>query len=317
MNIGVIGVGGVGGYFGGKLAYYLEQSASEAAIYFVARSKHLEEISHHGLILSTFSEGEMVCRPTLATEQISKLPLLDVCFICVKGYDLHNALKQIKPKITDETMIIALLNGVDIYDRIRAVIQNGIVFPACVYIGTHIESPGNVVQHGGNCTILLGPDPQNPTHYPEELLALFTSANIKFSWTNNSSEEIWSKYLFIASLALVSASENKTFGQIREDQKLRLTMQRIMAEVVAIAEKKGVHLPETIVEDSLQKLMNFPYETKTSFQRDFEQSDKPDERELFGDTIVRMGEELGVPTPTAKHVNEQLNICNQKAERKT
>ena len=118
MNIGVIGIGGVGGYFGGKLTQLLKDD-KDLKIFFIARTQHLNEIKKNGLILDT-EEGITTCIPTLATDDISELPQLDFCLICVKSYDLKNILIQLKPKIADNTMILPLLNGVDIYERVKS-----------------------------------------------------------------------------------------------------------------------------------------------------------------------------------------------------
>ncbi|MDW7649919.1 MAG: 2-dehydropantoate 2-reductase [Bacillota bacterium] len=307
MKIAVIGVGGVGGYFGGKLASHAEQYPSEnTEVYFVARNEHLKAIKKNGLTVRTADEGEFVARPALATDCLAELPLLDVCLICVKGYDLPGVLHELKGRIQPDTKIIALLNGVDIYDRIRSVITDGITYPACVYIGTHLEKPGMIVQNGGSRTILLGEDTGHPGIFPRATLKLFAAAKISFSWCENPFTEIWTKYIFIAAFGMVTASENKTFGQILADRECSETVRAIMQEIVEIAKMKGIDLPAGIVADSMQKANNFPYETKTSFQRDFEQSGKPDERELFGDTIIRLGEAYRVATPTTQAVNEKL-----------
>lgn len=305
MKIGVIGVGGVGGYFGGKLAILVEQLRA-TEVFFVARNQHLDEIKKNGLIVRTADQGQFVAKPTLITDSIDDLPPLDFCLISVKGYDLPGVLNDLKNKIRPDTKIIALLNGVDIYERIRAVISDGILYPACVYIGTHIEKPGIIAQSGGSCTILLGQDPEHPDD-SQSILKLFEAANIKYKWCADPFTEIWTKFIFIAAFGMVTASENKTLGQILEERKLCVTVQTIMQETVEIARLKGIKLPADIVFASLQKAKNFPYETKTSFQRDFELNHKPNEKELFGDTIVRLGKALGVDTSTTKVVNDKLN----------
>jgi 2-dehydropantoate 2-reductase len=308
MNVGVIGVGGVGGYFGGKLTKLSEKMVNQdLRIFFIARNKHLEEIKSKGLMLSTVDEGEFFCKPTLATDNFDDLPELDICLVCVKVFDLNNVLKAVESKIKNKTFIIPLLNGVDIYERIRKIIAKGILYPSCVYVGTHVERPGKITQNGGSCTILFGQDPQYPDVSPERVLELFSDANIKYKWCDDPYQEIWSKYIFISAFGMVTASENKTIGQIFESKELSNTVKSIMAEIVEVAGKKGVKLPLNIIEDSFQKGKNFPYETKTSFQRDFEQKDKFDERDLFGNTIIRLGQANDVETPITKLVNDKLN----------
>ncbi|MHB8127194.1 MAG: 2-dehydropantoate 2-reductase [Desulfitobacteriaceae bacterium] len=312
MNVGVIGVGGVGGYFGGKLAKLLDQNANiDLKIYFIARNEHLEEIKKNGLILSTVDEGEIICRPTLVTDKFDELPGLDLCLICIKSYDLNNVLKSIKSKIKDTTDIIPLLNGVDIHERIRAVIPNGIVYPSCVYVGTHIERYGKVVQNGGSCTILFGKDPQYPSVVPQRVFDLLNAGNIKYKWHDDPYQEIWSKYIFISAYGMITTSENKTLGQILESKEQSDMVISIMNEIVEITKKQGINLPVNIIKESFEKGKNFPYETKTSFQRDIEHKDRLNERDLFGDTIIRLGESLGVETPTTKLINDKIKLYKQ------
>lgn len=130
MDIAVIGIGGVGGYFGGKLSQ-IRQIDPQLNIFFIARGQHLKAIQEDGLLLDA-DEGKIVCKPTKAIENISELPQLDYCFICVKGYDLGNMLIQLKEKISASTVILPLLNGVDIYERIRKVRRGIFILPVCI-----------------------------------------------------------------------------------------------------------------------------------------------------------------------------------------
>lgn len=177
-NIGIIGVGGVGGYFGGKLCRLLH-IRDDCTVSFIARGEHLRAIQASGLLLHCENDGELLCRPSLATDDFRKLPPLDLCLICVKEFDLAPALSCLNPAINNQTIVVPLLNGVDVCARIRHVIDNGIVLPACVYVGTHIERPGKVTQKGGACRILFGPDPLHPDFVPDQIIRLFDEADIK------------------------------------------------------------------------------------------------------------------------------------------
>lgn len=303
MNIAVIGVGGVGGYFGGKIAA-LRNLRSDLNVYFIARNRHLAQINERGLLLDT-DEGEIIVKPTMATDDISSIPEPDLCLICVKGYDLNNVLIQLQPKIRDKTMILPLLNGVDIYQRIRSVIENGVVFPSCVYVGTHIETPGKVTQRGGNCKIHFGKDPQNGYVDPA-IFDLFKESGIAYNWTETPYVEIWSKFMFIAAFGLVTADSGKTLGEVMGSEELSGLVKSVMEEIYNIALKTGVNLPQTIIAESYAKGHIFPYELKTSFQRDYEIKDKPDERDLFGGTILRMGIQFGVKTPVTQTIYQSI-----------
>lgn len=305
VRIGVIGVGGVGGYFGGKLCRSL--SAEEGEVYFVARGRHLEEIRRNGLCVSTSDEGQWHCRPAIATDRIDDLPPLDICLVCVKSYDLHAVLKGLVDRLKESTLVVPLLNGIDIYERMRNEVSVATIFPACVYVGTHIETYGKVTQNGGACKILFGKDPQYPGFVPRDLFGLFDKSSIKYAWVEDVYREIWTKYIFIAAFGLVSAAYDATLGKIMESQELSGYVRSIMGEIAALSEKKGIGLAGTIVGDTFGRGRDFPYETKTSFQRDFERMDKPDERDLFGGTIIRLGEAAGVDTPATRQLHELLN----------
>jgi 2-dehydropantoate 2-reductase len=303
-NIGIVGVGGIGGYFGGKLSRLVQYQ--KANVYFVARGKHLEAIGQNGLLLHTDDEGDILCRPTLATDQAAELPMLDICLVSVKSYDLPAALAQVQNRLSEKSFVLPLLNGADIYERVRNSLSFAIVFPACVYIGTHIEAYGKVTQKGGACTILMGPDPRAPGIVPQMLFDVFSESRIKYQWFSDVIPEVWKKYLFIASFGLVTAAFDKTLGQVMQSPQLTETVRLAMREIEALARKQNIALPDSIVVDSLNKGNQFVFETKTSFQRDVEQSDKPDERDIFSGTIIRLGKALGVDTPVIEQLSQQL-----------
>ncbi len=298
-NIAVIGIGGIGGYFGGKLTQLLGRD-SQVNVYFIARGRQLEAIQSGGLVLDA-EEGRMACVPTKAMERIADLPPLDYCLICVKGYDLAEVLRQLKDKISDSTVILPLLNGVDIFERVRAVIKNGYLHPACVYISSFVEKPGVVIQRGPSSTILLGPDPgRNPED--RSILAPLEAAGIKHGWKEEPFVEIWNKYLFIAPFGLVTANTGKTIGEALRSEEDLSTVKSIMGEIVALARAKGIGLSAGIVEETLAKTAKFPAETRTSFQRDVSVAEKPDERDLFAGSIIRMGKCFAIPTPVTEAV---------------
>jgi 2-dehydropantoate 2-reductase len=305
-NIGVVGVGGVGGFFGGKLAQMLV-GRPDLSVSFIARGDHLRAIQNAGLTLKSEQEGTLLCKPSLATDNFEKLPPLDLCLICVKEFDLASVLLRLRSKIAKDTVLLPLLNGVDIYSRIRRVIEIGIVLPACVYVGTHIESPGTVSQRGGSCKILFGPDPSRPDWSPHEILKLFGGAQIKGECMPNVETEIWKKFIFICSYGLVSAAHGTTLGQILDDPALKQRVESVVREVISVARASGVELSPEIGKESLEKGRSFPYETKTSFQRDFERRDKPDERDLYAGAMIRMALELGIRIPTTQEISAQLD----------
>lgn len=306
-NICIFGTGGVGGVFGGKIAHALARKKDTIRkVYFIARGAHLEAIKKKGLILNTPEKRGILCKPTLATDDISEIPHPDLYLMCVKGYDLDAATLTVKKNIRDNTLVIPLLNGVDIYERIRKNLDTGIVLPACVYIGALIEKPGVATHAGGPGLIACGKDPNIPDFDPQGVIDFFDDMGIKFTWNDDPFPALWQKYVFIAGYGLVTAYTAKTFGEILSDPELKELVRKVMEEIAAVAQKKRVKLADTIVADSLQTGNNFPPETKTSFQRDIEAKAKRNEGDLFGGTIIRLGKELGVPTPVTASIYSKI-----------
>jgi len=305
-NICIYGMGGIGGYFGGKIADAISKfQIPNKKVFFIARGEHLAEIKKKGLILNTIEQQGIVCKADLATANIADIPTPDLCLICVKSYGLDQAVQDLARVIKKDTIVIPLLNGVDIYERIRSILSIGIVLPACVYVGTHIEKPGMVSQAGGDGIILLGKDPAYPNYYPGEVVELFRATKLNFKWNDDAYPAIWEKYMFIASFALVTAWAGKTFGEIMQDENLKLHTRMIMNEIYALSEKKQIGLAVDIVDLSINKGNKFPFEAKTSYQRDIEKGNL-NEGALFGDTIIKMGKALNISTPITQQIYSEI-----------
>ena len=304
MNIGVFGIGGIGGYFGGKLTRLIK--SGQANIYFIARGEHLSAIRENGLRLKTKDEGEFVCMPTLAADNPGKLPPLDICLICVKQYALKDAIVSLLPALTEKTILIPLQNGIDAYSKIRSVTDMGAVFPACVYIVTHRVSPGIVEQSGGGCNIILGPDPKKPGISGDETVRLLADAGINCRWSENNLEEIWRKFMFVGPYSLVLAAENLTYGQVFGSEKASGLIRGIIDEIFEISRAEGIKLSADSREAAFEKARTFPYGGKTSFQLDFSDPTRPDERETFGQAVIDLGRHYSVPTPVTESVYMRL-----------
>jgi 2-dehydropantoate 2-reductase len=301
LHLCVFGVGGVGGYFGGKLAWWLaQQTDPDWRVHFVARGAHLAAIQSSGLELNT-SGARLTCVPDSASADLRDLPVPDVVLLCVKSYGLDEAVRQIAAHRRKETVVIPLLNGVDIHARIRARLPETRVLPACVVVGTHLDRPGVVTQAGGDGVITVGRDPDNPGFVPEVFLSLLAEAGIRHRWLDDARPALWEKYVFISAFGLVTAASRKTVGEVLADPRLEVDAREIMHEVVALAAREGVALDASVISQAMARAGGFPLQTKTSFQRDVEAGGQ-DEGDLFGGTILRLGKAHGVPTPATARV---------------
>lgn len=304
MKICFFGVGGVGGYYGALVNRHL---AGREKVYFIARGKHGDAIADKGLILKKDGgKEEIVTRPHVCTDTVEGLPVFDIIVVSVKGYDLAGAARDMEKIAGRDTVILPLLNGADIYERIRTHVSRGCILPSCLYLGTHIESPGVIFQNGGTGQIFMGKDPMRPDHYPGELIDILRGSGIPVEFSENVFVEIWKKFIFITAFALVTATWRKTIGEAANDVELGIVVRNIMQEMASIAKALAIPLPPDVVETSFAKAYQFPRETKTSFQRDVEAKGRQSEWDLLGGTVIRYGEKLGIPVNTTKTVLDSL-----------
>jgi len=304
-SICIYGIGGVGGYFGGRIAHEISKGNRAIQVYFIGRGEHLKAVQQHGLNLITDKE-EFLCYPNIATDNIRHIPTPDLYLLCVKGYDLDNAVASIVKNISADTIVLPLLNGVDIYERIRTGLQKAIVSPACVYVSSSIEKPGTIIQKGAEGHIVFGKDPKHLGYNYEYLIEFFNEMVISNPWYDNPYPAIWEKYIFITAFSLMTAYSGKTIGAVLADDKLKHMTENIMKEVVLVGKTENIDFKQDVVKKTLQKAKDFPYETKTSFQRDYEKGNTRNEGDIFGGTLIRLAKEYNVPIPTITKVYGEL-----------
>jgi 2-dehydropantoate 2-reductase len=311
-EIAVVGLGGVGGYFGFKLAQHY--AGTPVAVTYVARGAKHDVVKERGLTLLSPEHPISTVRPARLVEEVVQLPEARVILLCVKEYDLEAVCQALKPIMRPEVVVLPLMNGVDIYERIRRVLSTGIVLPACVYVASHLQQKG-VVEHKGNSgRIILGNDPEHPQFAPEWIVDLLAAAGIHVAYQADAFPAIWTKFMFIASFGLVSARYNQPIGQIAADPLLHERARRIMQEIVAIAHRKGYGLPSDIIEQTFQKARTFPFHTPTSLQLDVHSGRPRTELALFAGAIVAYGNALDIPTEETSRIQaEILELLAQKS----
>jgi 2-dehydropantoate 2-reductase len=303
MKIAVVGLGGVGGYFGGKLAMKYAGMPGHSVV-FIARGEHLAAIQKGGLLLKTV-EGESLVVSDLATGNPAAVGPCDLVLVCVKEYALEEAAAGIAPLLHAETAVLPLLNGVDISERLRAILPRGVVLSGCVYISTFIEAPGVVHQVGGTCQLFFGPDDGKAEAF-RPLEALLKDAGIKAELTDRIGVQLWTKYLFVSPMAGVTSLMAKSFGAVMADEKGKTVVRGLMEEIGRLAQAKGIGLPADSVEMALVKVARFPYETKSSMQLDYAKGGRT-EVDLFIGYAVRAGHALGIPVPLHEELYAALN----------
>ena len=305
MDIVIYGTGGVGGYFGTRLA----QAGNKVT--FIARGKHLETIKQNGLYLKSI-KGDYLVYPANATSTISEVKKIDLILVCVKTWQLADVAKKIKPILNKGTMVISLLNGVENETVLCDVIDKKHVLGGLCKVVSKFEDYGVINHLSYEPTIIFGELTNLKTARALQLEQTFVAAGITTKLATDIQKEIWTKFLYISTVSAIGALTRATIGEMIALPQIKKMMYQTAEEIIAIAKKQGVHLPENSIEKQFQIIDTQPYNTTSSLQRDM-MSGKPSELKSQNGTIVKMGEEMGIPTPVNSFIYHCLLLQEKKA----
>jgi 2-dehydropantoate 2-reductase len=304
-HIAVLGLGGVGGYFGFKINQENE-SSKKYKVSFVARGETYQKVKENGLVLLSPEHPVDHTYPDAIEQNISDVKNADLLLICVKEYDLENICQQLKEVISSETVLLPMMNGADIYERIRKIIPDNVILPTCLYVASHIKEKG-IVEHKGKAgKMIVGRDPEHFSADVDWIVDILKESKIDFDFKDNSLADIWTKYIFIASFGLVTAKHNSSIGTVCTDENQRTEASEIMKEIKRIADKKRIALDEDIIQKTFEKAATFPFETPTSLQLDVNSGKENNELELLGGAVLNFGKELSIETPVTQKIYNEI-----------
>lgn len=300
MKIAIIGSGGVGGYFGARLA------ASGADVTFVARGKHLEAMQKTGLkVLSAL--GDLNLPKVKATDDTKTIGPVDVVMIAVKLWATEEAAQSAKPLIGPNTVVVSFQNGVIAVDTLIPILGKEHVMGGVSNIAALIEEPG-VIRHNGNmANLFFGELDGKPSARAQAFAELCKKAGISTHLVDDIHTAIWEKYVRLVTLSAMTSLTRMPIGPIRSDPDTRALMQQVMEEVVAIARAKGAKLDANIVADQLTKVDGYPATMVASMCGDLRRGNRL-ELPWLSATVARLGKELGIPTPANQFVYAALKL---------
>ncbi len=300
MKFAVIGTGGVGGFFGGKLAKAGED------VWFVARGEHLEVMKSRGLRIHS-TEGDFSIPPGSMTDDMNRIGSVDVVLFCVKSYDTESAAQQLGPLLSDNTIIISLQNGIDNEEKIQRHVTAGTVFGGLANIFSTIAAPGVVTETGGPRKIIFGPLTQSSgtDQQGEKILAVMLNAGINASFSNDIRSDMWKKFIFISAVGGITALTRLTLGDILVVDDTRTLLRGAMSECNAVALANGAHVNPEFVDALFEMMKTFDKNSRSSLYHDLAHG-RPLEIDALSGMVVRHGEELGIPTPIHQTIYASL-----------
>jgi 2-dehydropantoate 2-reductase len=298
MKIAVMGSGGVGGYFGARLA------EAGCDVGFVARGAHLAAIRAEGLRVES-PLGDMHLKDPRVTDDPATLGKADLVLFAVKLWDTEAAAERIRPLIGPETAVLSLQNGVQKDDILRRVLGPEAVIGGVCYIATVIDRPG-VVKHTGTMQrLVFGEYDGRRSKRAEAFLDACTRAKINVELSDDVRRALWQKFVFLVGMSGATATSRLPIGRIRAHPLTRAFYFDLMRETVAVGRAHGVAIDDTYAEERLKFSDTLPGEMTASMHHDLERGNPLEVMWLSGG-VVELGAAVGVPTPLNRAVRDIL-----------
>ena len=297
MKIAIFGSGGVGGYFGGRLA------AAGEDVTFLARGAHLNALQHDGLHIHS-PLGDLHLPKVQAADRPQAIGPVDVVLFTVKLYDVDASAATLAPLIGPDTVVITLQNGVDAMDMVAKHVGDAHVAGGAAYIVAVIDQPGHI-RHTAAQQLVFG---ERDGRRSDRLVA-FEEAGIRAGFQAKASDDVqadlWTKFVRLATWSGMTTVTRSPMGVVRDTPETFEMMVAAIEEVIAVGRAKGITFPGDLMDTTLAMINNFPATSKSSMLEDFERGRRLELPWLSG-AVVRIGRETGVPTPIHQFITTIL-----------
>lgn len=301
MRVAIMGSGGLGGLYGGRLA----QAGCDVT--FIARGKHLAAIQENGLLLESDAHGNVHLPRVSATSDPSSVGIVDYVLIAVKLWDTGAAARSVRPMVGPQTTVLSLQNGVMKDDVLQNEFGAGPVMGAVAYVATHVARPGVIRQTGPMQRFILGEYDGSRSARAERLLEALLRAGIQAEISDDIRRTIWEKYVFLVGLSGTTATMRSPIGPIRQHAQARGFLHDLLKETTAVGRGHGVQLPEHYADERLAFLDTVPSTMTSSMHHDLENGNPLEVAWLSGG-VVQLGKMVDVPTPANRAVWDILAL---------
>jgi 2-dehydropantoate 2-reductase len=306
FRIAVLGIGGVGGYYGGKLAARYAD-ANEVEIIFIARGENEKAIRTNGLQIIT-PEGEQIAKPYLVTNEPDEIGEVDLFILCTKAYDLAESIGKFKNIVGEKTAILPLLNGVNHAETIQKILPEAEIWNGCAFIVSRLISPG-VVKVDSTLRLLHFGSSDRSKQKLEKVEQIIKSAGIDGEFVVDIDKAVWEKFIFISSLATATSYLDTNMGGIVNSPDNEKLLVELIGEVTKLARAKKINVDENIEEISLNRVKLAPPESTSSMHSDFLRKGKTELETLTG-YVVREAKNFNVETPVYERLYNELRTRN-------
>ena len=302
MKILIMGSGGVGGYYGSVL------SRNGHDVKFIARGEHLEKINSKGLIIKSATSGNF----TVKADAYDSVPINfnpEIILFTVKAYDNHDAIDIISSAMSQATSLITLQNGVGSSDLLKNRFPSNNIISGVTYVDSFVTSPGNIVEQGGPCNIIIGNQFQPNDSTVFLIRDVLAESKINIAISSSIESEIWSKLIYICALSGMMCITRSSMDSILNHKETYEMTREIIEEVYLVTTAMQIGLDPNIVDHTMKQLKTNSRNIQSSMQTDLFKG-KNIEVDYLNGAVSKFGKKYGVKTPINEYVFRTLSLHN-------
>jgi 2-dehydropantoate 2-reductase len=306
-RIAVWGAGGIGGYFGGRLA------AAGNDVSFIARGAHLDAMRADGLHVESV-DGDFHVAPgmTTATDDPGEIGPVDYVILAVKTWQLPEVVDGLGPLLGPDTAVVTTQNGVDAPGAVAAVVGQDRVMPGIAKVFSEVAGPGRIRHAGGPGSLAFAEWDATTSARVKDLRSMLAPAGVALEEPPDIWVALWIKFLFVVPLGGLGAVARAPVGVVRSQPGTRALLTAGMGEIRDLGLARRIGFPDEIVDLTLGFVDQQPPAGQSSLQRDIA-AGKPSELDAWSGAVHRLGRETGVPTPVNTFVYSTLQPQEQRA----
>ncbi|MCQ6523989.1 MULTISPECIES: 2-dehydropantoate 2-reductase [Bacillus] len=302
MRILVLGAGGVGGFFGGRLVEKGEE------VTFLVRSKRKKQLEERGLVIRSVN-GDFSFQPKLITKE-DRIAPFDVILFSTKAYHLNEAIQDLKPFVGESTVIIPLLNGVAHLSLLQKEFGEEKVIGGLCFIETTLNDQGEIVQTSAANRLVFGEIKSQHAEKMKHISKAFAGTKSSFVLSENITQDMWHKYLFITVMSGVTTLMRAPIGPIRESKGGRDFIRNLFEECMQIMRCVGAPIKDNIVQEHMKTIDKISYNMKSSMQRDMEKGSSIEAKHLQG-YLLDVAEQFSIEAPLLGAVYQNLKVYEE------
>lgn len=300
MRIAIMGSGGVGGYFGARLA------AAGEEVSFIARGAHLAAMQANGLKI-TSGAGDLHLMPVTAVSDPSRIGPVDLVLFCVKLWDTESAAESCRPLLGPDTAVVPFQNGVAACGILQRVLGAQHVMGGVAHIAAVIGAPGLIAHNGTMARLRFGELDGSLSARAQALDAACKRAGFDGAASGDITALIWRKFVFLTGLSGITSLTRQPIGRVLGDPDTHATLRAIMQESWQVAHAEGADVPESFVDEQMEFCHALPQTMKSSMAHDLEHGNRLEAPWLCG-AVVELARKHGFAAPVNATIYAALKL---------